>query len=128
MTDISSPPPKYTPEQLKRRNRKALAIALPVGVVLLGLAVWGASLSASDAEPAGSGEAQQVCEQFVGDRLKAPGTAEFDHANTYREGLVWVVLGTVDSENGFGALLRTSFRCEVEPVSDEWRLVDLSME
>ena len=44
------------------------------------------------------------------DRLKSPSTADFSDEN--REQLtdtVFVVTGSVDSENGFGAMIRNDF-------------------
>jgi hypothetical protein len=76
-----------------------------------------------------------VCTNFVKDRLKAPATAEF--RNYYEEDGEVVVTGgpttytvasTVDSENGFGAKIRSTFVCEVTHVSGaNWRLVDISI-
>lgn len=70
------------------------------------------------------------------DRLRAPATASFRNyfeddgevvvtggPSTYR------VVSSVDSENGFGANIRSNFVCEVRHVSGEsWRLVDLAIE
>lgn len=68
-------------------------------------------------------EAFDVCTQFVKQRLKAPGNATFrdptanngdttitpDSTNT-----VWVISSSVDSENSFGAKLRSTFTCAVK--------------
>lgn len=76
-----------------------------------------------------------VCTGFVKDRLKAPATAEFRNYFEH-DGEVTVTGGpdeytvssTVDSENGFGAMLRSSFVCKVQHVAGtRWMLVDLSI-
>jgi Protein of unknown function (DUF2510) len=62
-----------------------------------------------------------VCKNFVKDRLKAPGTAKFAKRSdpfvrviTIDDGANYFVTGWVDSQNGFGALLRADFRCSLE--------------
>lgn len=102
------------------------------GVVLVALtglvSACGGSGGASD-EP-GEGDkfsAAVMCEEFVKDRLKAPATAEFDTEPGTKSGRAWVVQGVVDSENGFGAMLRSDFTCRLRYAGDdEWRLVKLS--
>lgn len=74
--------------------------------------------------------ARDVCEQFVERRLKAPATAEFSESTVMQGGGEWVVEGDVDSENGFGALIRSEYSCTVRPYDEEatdWELVDLQL-
>ena len=87
----------------------------------------------------GDGEARKrqafgVCTDFVKDRLKAPATASFpDYSEDERHVTVigseegpYTVQSSVDSENSFGAKVRTDFTCTVTHVSgDRWRLEDL---
>jgi hypothetical protein len=67
-------------------------------------------------------DAFDVCTQIVKPRLKAPGTATFrdptaDNGDTVitpsADGAVFVISSSVDSENGFGAKLRSTFDCTV---------------
>lgn len=60
--------------------------------------------------------------QFITQKLKAPGTAKFNDMN---EGLItqvndstFVIRGTVDSENSFGALLRANYACKISYTFD----------
>jgi hypothetical protein len=67
------------------------------------------------------GMAYEACKSMVTDRLKAPGSARFQgifEANLVNHGdrISWD--GWVDSQNGFGALLRTRFNCYVT-IDDE---------
>jgi len=62
-------------------------------------------------------EAIAQCEARIERLLKAPSTAEFDSSATASGG-VWTVTGTVDSENSFGAMLRSNFQCTVEIHTD----------
>lgn len=75
-----------------------------------------------------------LCEEAVARRLRSPGTADFPfgHAgsvarvNANRHQLV----SYVDSQNGFGATVRTRFRCVVDGSGDEvarYTVVDLSV-
>lgn len=76
-----------------------------------------------------------VCTKFVKDRLKAPSTAKFRNffekdgevVVTSTDGVTFVVASTVDAQNSFGAMLRTSFVCTViNTGGSNWRLVDLA--
>lgn len=63
-----------------------------------------------------------VCKQFVEQRLTSPGSAEYpDYFDDDPEVVVWQlangdyrVYSQVDSENGFGASLRSHFVCTVD--------------
>ncbi len=75
-------------------------------------------------------DAFNACEQFVRPHLKAPGTATFrdptaNNGDTTISGAgdEWVVASSVDSENGFGAKLRSTFVCAVHHVGGaKWTL------
>ena len=78
-----------------------------------------------------------ICKQFVTDRLQSPATASFrNYFEDDGEVVVrvvsddrYVVTSTVDSENGFGAMLRTGFVCTVTPADgDQWRLVSVEID
>lgn len=58
--------------------------------------------------------ASTACHDHVEDRLKSPATAEFsdERAVDHADGS-FTAYGTVDSENGFGALVRNDYMCEV---------------
>lgn len=57
----------------------------------------------------------RACQGWAKERLKAPATAEFPDGATASEGPpdTWAVRGEVDSENSFGALIRSGYRCTV---------------
>ena len=60
--------------------------------------------------------AYAACVTAVTDRLKAPATAEFagiDDVEVTKDGGNYTISGAVDSENGFGALIRSSWMCDV---------------
>ena len=80
-----------------------------------------------------------MCQQFVKKRLKAPSTADFgsffkDYQNPHEivEPLgqnKFRIRAWVDSQNGFGATLRTYFTCELEHrEGDMWHCVSLTFD
>ncbi len=80
-------------------------------------------------------EAFVMCEDPVKAQLRAPSTAEFPStrapgvsARHLGEG-VYSVRGFVDSQNGFGAMLRTSWTCEIaENANQTWSLRNLKID
>lgn len=93
--------------------------AVTLGAVIIVLAAFAGSRAAwsSWREP---DRAIDACEGYVSDGLKAPSTAEFGEASVRKEagGDVYAVTGTVDSQNGFGAMIRNRYECRVAPVGD----------
>lgn len=63
-------------------------------------------------------DAMLMCQEFVGRKLKAPGSAEFSsHSQTSikkNSETQYGVIGWVDAQNSFGAKLRNSYVCVVE--------------
>jgi len=73
-----------------------------------------------------------VCKKFVRDNLVAPSTAKFASPDrTFQidaEADTWRVLGDVDAQNKFGAMLRLKYLCDVSyQGEDMWHLVDLDI-
>ncbi|GAW57330.1 hypothetical protein [Nocardioides sp. PD653] len=99
-------------------------IALVVLVVVVG-AVRLVGLVLEDRE----GDAQEACEGYVRDSLKSPSSAEFSEAEATERGEYgFTVSGSVDSENGFGAMIRNRYECRVNSIGDDWLLIDLDFE
>jgi hypothetical protein len=106
-----------------------------LGAALICIAVFVSCSEASEDPRVGQAMAFDVCTQFVEDRLKAPGTASYpdfwdDDGEVVVSGTPpeYVVTSHVDSENSFGANIRTAFICEVRHVEgDQYRLVDLAL-
>lgn len=57
--------------------------------------------------------AVSACEDQVDERLKAPATATYDLDARVTAADTFTVTGTVDSQNSFGAQVRTSVECTV---------------
>lgn len=93
------------------RSVKTLTRVLAVGFVVTGLA------GCAESEPSGydSVTAEVMCEQFVEQRLKSPASAEFSgQASKSLGGTKWEVTGTVDSQNSFGAMMRSAYTCTLK--------------
>lgn len=76
--------------------------------------------------------AHYMAKQFVTARLRAPKTAEFPSQSEVLivplGGCSHSVSGYVDSQNGFGALIRTRYTAIVKSTGgDKWVLEDLSI-
>lgn len=72
-------------------------------------------------------DAERYCKAEVSARLKSPSSAEWSGTQVTGIG-PFTIEGSVDSENSFGAMLRSSFVCEVTLVADSWRLDRLSLD
>lgn len=77
-----------------------------------------------------SGAACVMMEDFVKERLKSPSTAKFpraiEHDVSCPEPGRYIIKSWVDSQNSYGAMIRTYFVCEVKQIDDyKWRLISL---
>ncbi len=69
----------------------------------------------------GSLGARAAARNFVVEKLKAPATAEFGDITAIQLGDgTWAVSGSVDSQNSFGALIRSQFDCSITNARDTW--------
>ncbi len=114
--------------------------AVLVGVLILGMAwLFGGSSSSPAEEAAQHRETKEFTERIgawvaaqdaVRSRLRSPGTADFGWqtaSNQCKKSAPgqYIATGWVDSQNGFGAVLRTEFTVKVEQGgSGSWRAVD----
>lgn len=110
-----------------------VALTLMVLVALVG----GGGRGRASSPPGGAGAdsigAWVVCKDFVTQRLKAPSTATFPASNsdgvtiTKLDSVQFRVNAYVDSQNSFGAMIRTQYSCTVRHTGgDNWRLEGLT--
>jgi hypothetical protein len=119
------PTQERTPEEKSAIERSGKRWAIGIGVLVVGIVALVATYNPHhEATPAEKkADAQRACEeQFVPPRLKAPATAQFSDVATTEVGGSYRVAGAVDSQNGFGALVRASFTCSVRLDGDQWVL------
>ncbi len=76
-----------------------------------------------------------MCQNPVETQLRAPSTAEFPYITApgvsavHLGDGVYRVHGFVDAQNGFGAMLRTSWTCEIAENADQtWSLRNLEID
>jgi hypothetical protein len=116
-------PAEPEPTEPKKRMSLGTFLAVVFAVLVTMAFLLGSNEDGSqpDAEELRFG-AQDVCHQFVEDRLRAPATAKFE---AYREATItntgsqYTVRGHVDAENGFGALIRSHYSCVVRHTTDQ---------
>ncbi len=114
---------------------KSSAVGVGCGVVILAIValVLGRAFFSTPEPKDSPRNAYLVCWQFVRDRLKAPATAKFPASNDPAvvarklDNGAYRVTAYVDSQNGFGALVRTPFVCNVTWQGDSWHLNDLNL-
>jgi len=78
------------------------------------------------------------CKRTVEEKLKAPSTAKFleksrssiKQVTGDSRGEMFEVVSYVDSQNSFGAMLRTKFQCQIVHVkdSDQWVVANMKYE
>lgn len=90
--------------------KKVIGLVVIILIIIVGVFVFTQSSEKSTFQK--SPELETVVKQIVSSYLKSPGSAQFaeliieKQINPQNE---YIVLGDVDSQNGFGALLRTHF-------------------
>lgn len=75
-----------------------------------------------------------ACE-FVKERLTSPGSAKFPGYYergvdvTYLQNSLYAVRGFVDSQNGFGAMIRTQYSCQMQYLgNDRWSFTNFRVQ
>jgi len=99
-------------------------VAVVVVLIVLVLAFFGSQGGGSHPS-AGSEDAILMAEVFVKKDLVAPLTAKFSEEKFERlDDGSYIVSGQVDSQNSFGAMLRTDWCYKIRPLAgDKWHLV-----
>lgn len=125
------PAPAMQPAITAQPPRAQRAWLVPAIIGLVAGFILGAGSIASAfalSSPAGDSERQQIlsaCHEAVKGKLKAPATAQFSQDEITNENTrVW---GKVDSQNGFGALVRGSFTCTVTETDGKWKAADVQL-
>lgn len=108
-----SQPEPYRPIiglQGKPRRTRRFKFVFVVGVAVVVLAcIFGYWLISSQSIESQAGD---HCQELVTDSLTSPASAEFSDVETTLAGTLYTTTGKVDSQNKFGAMIRSTFRCE----------------
>lgn len=111
---------------MKKKPSKGATIAAFVALALVAACCVGGIVIATsgdkDGKPADQSiDAAVMCEDFVKKQLKAPASAKFsDEKTTKVSDAEYVTTGAIDSQNSFGAMLRSHFRCDLTVSGDTW--------
>lgn len=72
---------------------------------------------------ADEGDAIYACKDFTKDKLKSPSSAKFSDETASGSGSSWTSSGTVDSQNSFGAMVRSGYTCTLTYTesTETWR-------
>lgn len=134
-TDDKIPPePDYVADPKPNHGMRNVVVVIGVlvlaAIIMSAIAKHGGSNSASPAQTRRY-EACNIAEQFVRESLKSPGSAKFQPCSdrTVSDGpVLWNVSGYVDSQNGFGALLRSNYRVTVSyQGGTQWHLESIDV-
>ena len=113
--------------------------------LIIGFAVLFATLAviinAGQSDPKTAGDLSNLayihCQNHVKNRLKSPASADFPLLPDYAERMknsAYIIQGYVDSQNGFGAMVRSNFTCGIkftggDPArASDWELASLTFE
>lgn len=120
MTDKLPPNPPLTPGKADPTFKFLMWVCcgFPVfgGAAIVLILAISAAFNGGSSSSDNSVEAQIACENRIKDALKSPSTADFNDDVTGSG--PYKVTGTVDSENSFGAMLRSDFQCTVKVTGD----------
>lgn len=98
----------------RKSNFGGVVVFLLVGLVVVFLfQLWNSTQDPADLND-NSSTAVVACEGIVKQNLKSPSTAKFDSDAGDTGERTWEVVGVVDSQNAFGATVRSKFACTVE--------------
>lgn len=101
------------PDEHRRRvDRWVIGIVIGAFVVLAFVACTVGSINSGNRDSDTEYEAIAQCEARIDGLLKAPSTASYQTEASPQSGS-WIVTGSVDAENGFGATVRSNFQCTV---------------
>lgn len=103
--------PKTTPKQTAIGCGVFLVLSLIIGGIMSSCVA-----NAGKVDPATLGDgahAKVACRGMVQDKLKAPSTADFNSERVSGSGTSWNVAGSVDSQNSFGAKIRSNYTCSL---------------
>lgn len=108
----------------KKTGSKNIVLGVAALVIILAMIViWLINIFGGEDSPkGGSGYAVVACKNLVKNQLKAPSTAKFSETTASGSGASWQSSGVVDSQNSFGAMIRTPFTCQLtyNESADSW--------
>jgi hypothetical protein len=114
----------------KETNKKKSNIGCIVAIVLIGIIFLIIQLSPSSNESNKAMEAFIVSQDFVSSELKTPSEAEYPTFNdsfVTISGNIYTIRSYVDSQNSFGANIRSSYTCILKFENDLFYLQSVNI-
>lgn len=102
------------PSNSKSSNRGCLFFFLIPVIIIVAIYAF----TPKDSSRSDGYLAELACEDAVKNQLRSPSTAKFDSSHS-GSGPSFSVTGSVDAENGFGAMVRAYYTCSVTVSGDE---------
>ncbi len=123
-------PAPIAPPKRKRRRVMWISIAVAVAVaVALALAGTLGAIAWVATGPT-EGKLVKACRKAVTQNLRSPGSAQWPGGEgvSHQDTGLWIVVGSVDAQNGFGALVRLDFECHAEREGRSWSVMDVDLD
>lgn len=125
------PEEPFTLQQMARpgtpKRRRVWPLVVIVAVLVLvgaGTAVYALTRDEPAAAVDKTAALIAACREVALKDLKSPATAVFSGEKPVEFGdRFYYIEGVVDSQNSFGATVRTNYRCKAEAVGDGWSVV-----
>lgn len=119
---------------VKKKTSGCFSIILGIVLIIIIIAIFSSDSKDSGSKIPDKTEAYITAKDYVKQELKAPATAEFSDY-TCDEGIdsTYFLNGVVDSQNSFGALLRSNWTVKLKWIggdwaqSTSWQLIDISI-
>lgn len=121
------------PVSNKSSSRMPWWLFVVVGVAILAIVIAMIVAYNHEKNPGDqSRPAVTTCQDHVRDRLKSPSSADFgEPRSTFAAGDTadfYTVTGSVDAQNSFGAMLRSTYSCKITHERDgTWRITDFQL-
>lgn len=115
-------PADATPAKSNMKGCGLGCLGMVVAVIALAVACTASGGGGGgDDRPPSDYEAEVQCQDWLKEQLKAPSTAKFSGTVSTGGPTAWQVSGTVDAQNSFGAMLRSTWSCAIRLDGDTWR-------
>lgn len=117
----------------QQQSRKAVGCLAMIAVVVIYVATFDSGGSSSPPRDPNLFDALYACEQYTKGRLRSPSTAKFGKAGTTADAVRslgegrYKVIGYVDAQNAFGAMIRNVYECDVTVEGGRTNVTDLKM-
>lgn len=111
---------KAKTDNAKTNTRIAVWAVVILAAVVGCTAVFASSVGHHEPLAPTDFDARTQCQEWVKEKLKSPSTADFSGQVVNGGPSSWTISGNVDSQNSFGATVRSSWTCDISVSGDQW--------